>query len=85
MTAADKPELTKQLEGLRAEPGSTGDKSGGPSRWATEQSSEWIPLRLVAKVTFDHASGGRVRHGTSLLRFRPDKAPTQCRSEHIES
>jgi ATP-dependent DNA ligase len=86
LAAADKPALTKRLEGLRGEPGFTGDKPGGPSRWATGRSSEWTPLRpdLVVEVSFDHVSGGRFRHGTRLLRFRPDKLASQCRREQIK-
>jgi ATP-dependent DNA ligase len=86
LAAADKPQLTKRLESLKGEPGFTGDKPGGPSRWATERSSEWTPLQteMVVEVSFDHVSGGRFRHGTRLLRFRPDKAPNQCRFEQIE-
>jgi ATP-dependent DNA ligase len=85
LAAADKPELTRQLESLKGEPGFTGDKPGGPSRWATERSSQWTPLRseLVAEVSFDHVSAGRFRHGTRLLRFRSDKAPSQCGIEQI--
>ena len=85
-SAVDKAELTKTLEDLRGEPGFTGDRPGGPSRWATERSSEWTPLQpsLVVEVSFDHVSGRRFRHGTRLLRFRPDKAPSQCRMEQIE-
>jgi hypothetical protein len=33
---------------------------------------------LVVEVRFDHVSSGRFRHGTTLIRFRPDKAPRQC-------
>jgi ATP-dependent DNA ligase len=86
LAAADKPALTLQLEGLKGEPGFTGDKPGGPSRWATERSSQWTPLRpeLVAEVSFDHVSAGRFRHGTRLLRFRPDKAARQCGFDQIE-
>ena len=85
LAAADRPALTRQLEALKGEPGFTGDKPGGPSRWSTERSSQWTPLRpeLVVEVSFDHVSGGRFRHGTRLLRFRPDKAPGQCRMEQI--
>jgi ATP-dependent DNA ligase len=32
----------------------------------------------VVEVCYDHFSGGRFRHGTRLLRWRPDKAPRQC-------
>ena len=85
LAAADKPALTRRLEALAGWPGFTGDKPGGPSRWTTARSSEWTPLRpeLVAEVSFDHVSAGRFRHGTRLLRFRPDKAPRQCGMEQI--
>ena len=85
LTAADKPALTKRLEALAGPPGFTGDAPGGPSRWSDERSSQWTPLRpeLVVEVSFDHVSAGRFRHGTRLLRFRPDKAPAQCGEEQI--
>jgi ATP-dependent DNA ligase len=72
--------LTQRLEALRAPPGFTGRAPGGPSRWASERSGEWEPLRpeLVVEVRYDHVSDERFRHGTKLLRFRPDKAPRQC-------
>ena len=85
LPAADRPALTERLEALRGEPGFTGDAPGGPSRWSTERSTAWVPLRpeLVVEVSFDHVSGGRFRHGTRLIRFRPDKAPSQCRCEQL--
>jgi ATP-dependent DNA ligase len=85
LAAADKPALTRRLERLVGAPGFTGDKPGGPSRWATARSAEWTPVRpeMVVEVSFDHVSGGRFRHGTRLIRFRPDKAPRQCGMEQI--
>ncbi len=85
LAAADKPDLTRRLEALAGGSGFTGDAPGGPSRWSDERSSQWTPLRpeLVVEVSFDHVSGGRFRHGTKLLRFRPDKAPEQCRMDQI--
>jgi len=85
LAAADKPALTRRLEALAGPPGFTGDAPGGPSRWSDERSSQWTPLRpeLVVEVSFDHVSGGRFRHGTRLIRFRPDKAPEQCREDQI--
>ncbi len=76
----EKPELTIKLEQLREAPGFTGKAPGGPSRWSTERSTEWEPLKteLVVEVRYDHFSGGRFRHGTKLMRWRPDKAPKQC-------
>jgi ATP-dependent DNA ligase len=83
--AADKPELTLALEKLVEEPGFTGSKPGGPSRWSTERSAEWQPLspRLVAEVQYDHFSAGRFRHGTKFLRWRPDKSPRQCTIQQV--
>jgi ATP-dependent DNA ligase len=73
-------ELTKKLEKLIAPPGFTGGKPGGPSRWSTKRSTEWKPLKtkLVVEVQYDHFTGGRFRHGTKFLRWRPDKAPKAC-------
>jgi len=81
----DKPELTQVLEKLIAPPGFTGNAPGGPSRWSTKRSADWQPLKptLVVEVGYDHFSGGRFRHGSSLLRFRPDKAPQQCTIDQL--
>lgn len=83
--AADRPELTERLEALVEPPGFTGDAPGGPSRWSTERSAEWQPLRpeLVAEVRYDHVTGRRFRHGTGFLRWRPDKAPRRCTLEQL--
>ena len=82
----DKEKLTKELEKLRSPPGFTGDAPGGPSRWSTARSAEWEPLKpkLVAEVRYDHVTGERFRHGTKLLRWRPDKDPRQCKLEQID-
>jgi ATP-dependent DNA ligase len=81
----DRAALTKRLEALVEPPGFTGAAPGGPSRWSTERSGEWQPLRpeLVVEVRFDQVTGRRFRHGTSFLRWRPDKAPDQCRMEQL--
>ncbi|HEX8664808.1 MAG TPA: ATP-dependent DNA ligase [Beijerinckiaceae bacterium] len=83
---ADRAALTKRLEKLKGGPGFTGDAPGAPSRWSTERSTEWVPLRpeLVVEVRYDHVTGGRFRHGTKLLRWRPDKAPEQCTFEQMQ-
>jgi ATP-dependent DNA ligase len=82
----DKPALTAQLEPLIAKPGFTGNAPGGPSRWSTERSAQWCPLKpkLVVEVTYDHFSGERFRHGTSILRWRPDKSPRQCTFDQLK-
>jgi ATP-dependent DNA ligase len=85
ITNAERPALTRKLEKLRGAPGFTGKSPGGPSRWSTERGGEWESLRpkLVVEVRFDHVIGDRFRHGTKLLRWRPDKAPKQCTSDQI--
>jgi ATP-dependent DNA ligase len=82
----EKKALTVKLEKLIAAPGFTGNAPGGPSRWSTERSGEWQPLRpkLVVEVSYDHFTGHRFRHGTKLLRWRPDKSPRQCTMQQVE-
>jgi ATP-dependent DNA ligase len=82
----DKPALTKKLEKLIAPPGFTGNAPGGPSRWSTKRSGEWQPLKpkLVVEVCYDHFTGERFRHGTKLMRWRPDKAPEQCTMDQVK-
>jgi len=85
IAAADKAELTKKLEALKGGPGFTGKAPGGPSRWSTERSTEWVPLKheLVVEVGYDQITGDRFRHGTRFVRWRPDKAPEQCTFEQL--
>jgi ATP-dependent DNA ligase len=85
LKASEKPALTEKLREYEGPPGFTGRAPGGPSRWSTERSGDWVPLRteLVVEVEFDHYSEGRFRHGTRLLRWRPDKAPKQCTLEQV--
>jgi ATP-dependent DNA ligase len=82
----DKPGLTWRLKRLMAPPGFTGRAPGGPSRWSTERSAQWEPLKpkLVVEVGFDHVTDCRFRHGTTLLRWRPDKRPDQCRMDQLD-
>ncbi|MGZ8329237.1 MAG: ATP dependent DNA ligase, partial [Allosphingosinicella sp.] len=83
--AEEKAALTRRLEALVEAPGFTGDAPGGPSRWSTERTGEWRPLRpeLIAEVRYDHVTGRRFRHGTRFLRWRPDKSPAQCRMDQL--
>jgi len=82
---AERRSLTPPLEKLIAKPGFTGRSPGGPSRWSTDRSGDWQPLKpkLVVEVQFDHVTDERFRHGTRFLRWRPDKAPRQCRMEQL--
>jgi ATP-dependent DNA ligase len=80
-TAARKRALRAELAPL--ETGGRG--SGDPSRWSAGRELEWVELRpeLVAEVTFDHSSDGRIRHGARLVRFRPDRDPGSCRVDQL--
>lgn len=77
--------LTRKLEKLVESPGFTGDAPGGPSRWSNERSADWQPLKpqLVVEVKYDQVTGNRFRHGTRLLRWRPDKKPEQCTCDQL--
>ena len=81
LKAAEKRALVAKLADYE-----TGNRGhGDPSRWQSERDLEWIELRpeLVVEVTFDHASGGRIRHGTKILRWREDKPPLECKLEQM--
>jgi ATP-dependent DNA ligase len=82
----DRPALTRKLKGLIKAPGFTGKAPGGLSRWSTKRSMEWEPLapELVVEVQFDHFTGGRFRHGTKFVRWRPEKAPEDCTMEQVK-
>ena len=86
LKANEKPALTAKLEAIVAEQSFTGSTPGGPSRWSTKRSSEWVPVkpRFVVEVSYDHFTAGRFRHGTSLLRWRPDKKPAQCTMDQLK-
>jgi ATP-dependent DNA ligase len=86
ISQADRPALTKKLERLCGGAGFTGNAPGGPSRWSTERSSEWEPLKpkLVVEVQYDHVTDGRFRHGTKFIRWRPDKVPRQCNYDQLK-
>jgi ATP-dependent DNA ligase len=82
----NRPALTKKVEGILKPPGFTGKAPGGPSRWSTKRSAEWEPVapKLVVEVQFDHFTGGRFRHGTKFLRWRPEKDPKDCTMKQVE-
>jgi ATP-dependent DNA ligase len=86
LKADEKKTLTAKLKKFAGGEGFSGDKPGGPSRWSTKRSAEWQPLKpnLVVEVCYDHFSGGRFRHGTRLLRWRPDKTPEQCTMDQVK-
>ena len=84
--AKERQQLTQDLEALIEPPGFTGNAPGGPSRWRTARSGQWQPLKptLVVEVKYDQVTAGRFRHGTSIVRWRPDKDPKQCTYEQLK-
>lgn len=86
ISASEREELTESLEKLVEPPGFTGSAPGGPSRWRTERSAQWQPLRpeLVVEVKYDQVTADRFRHGTGLMRWRPDKDPKQCTFDQLK-
>lgn len=83
--AAERRAWKAELEPLVSPPGFTGDRPDRASRWATDRTAEWQPLKpmLVVEVLYDQVTAGRFRHGTRLLRRRPDKDPGQCGCEQL--
>ena len=84
--AKERPQLTKDLEAIIQKPGFTGNAPGGPSRWRTARSGQWEPLKpkLVVEVKYDQVTASRFRHGTSIVRWRPDKDPRQCTFDQLK-
>ncbi len=84
-SAAEKKSLLKKLNDLKTDVSFTARTPGGPSRWNRGKETAWVPVKpsIVLEVEFDHVSGGRFRHGTRPLRFRPDKSPKQCTMEQL--
>jgi ATP-dependent DNA ligase len=59
---------------------------GGQSRWSAGKDLSWEPLRVerVCEVKYDHMQGDRFRHAATFQRWRPDKAPKDCRYDQLE-
>lgn len=84
--ASEREQLTGELEKLVEPPGFTGSAPGGPSRWRTARSATWKPLRpeLVVEVKYDQVTARRFRHGTKIVRWRPDKNPGACTFDQLK-
>jgi ATP-dependent DNA ligase len=59
---------------------------GATSRWNRGKDLSWEPLRpeRVVEVAYDHLQGDRFRHGTTFVRWRDDKQPSDCRYDQLE-
>jgi ATP-dependent DNA ligase len=85
-TREERKKLKAILKPFMGGAGFSGKAPGGPSRWTRDaRDTEWFPLKpkLVGEFQYDHFSGGRFRHGTKFLRWRPEKKPEQCTMEQI--
>ena len=85
-SAGEKKSLLEQLNAIKTDESFTGRTPGGPSRWNRGKDTAWVAIEpsIVLEVEFDHVSGGRFRHGTRPVRFRPDKSPKQCTMEQLD-
>jgi ATP-dependent DNA ligase len=85
MGAPERKRAAELLAPIVEAPGFTGAAPGGPSRWRRGEAAEWFPVRpqVVVEVAFDHVTAHRFRHGTRLLRWRPDKPPRHCTMEQL--
>ena len=83
--AAQKSDVTDKLEEDKVGAELYREGAGAPSRWSTKRSAEWIPVRPKFVVeSYDHFSGGRFRHGTTIVRWA-DKKPKQCTTEQLKT
>jgi ATP-dependent DNA ligase len=59
---------------------------GAASRWSQGKDLSWEPVRVerVCEAAYDHLQGDRFRHAATFLRWRPDKAPADCRYDQLE-
>jgi ATP-dependent DNA ligase len=72
--------------GQGGEAGASQRMPGQTSRWNRGKDPGWEPLRVerVCEVAYDHLQGDRFRHATTFVRWRPDKAPRDCRYDQLE-
>ena len=60
---------------------------GAGNRWNAKKDMSWSPLRVerVAEVAYEHLQGDRFRHTARFQRWRPDREPSSCTYEQLES
>jgi ATP-dependent DNA ligase len=65
----------------------TGRMPGAVSRWNVGKELNWEPVRCerVIEVVYDQVLSGRFRRVARFERWRPDKQPTECRYDQLES
>jgi len=62
-----------------------GRTPGAPSRWSGGKDVSWVRLRpeIVCEVSFDQLQGDRFRHGSTFVRWRPDKPAEDCTYDQL--
>jgi ATP-dependent DNA ligase len=62
-------------------------RPGAQSRWNAGKDLSWEPLRieLVAEVAYEHLQGDRFRHTARFQRWRPDRTPSSCTYEQLDT
>jgi ATP-dependent DNA ligase len=60
---------------------------GAGNRWNAGKDMTWSPVRIerVAEVAYEHLQGDRFRHTARFQRWRPDREPSSCTYEQLES
>jgi ATP-dependent DNA ligase len=60
---------------------------GAGNRWNAKKDMSWSPLRIerVAEVAYEHLQGDRFRHTARFQRWRPDREPSSCTYDQLES
>jgi ATP-dependent DNA ligase len=88
-TPGTEAEIRKKLKPVMAtgksDEGFNGHAPAAENRWSGKK-HVYVPLkpRLVLEASADHVAGGRMRHGSRFIRWRPDKKPSQCKMEQVE-
>lgn len=84
MSAAERARAAERLLPIEAEPGFTGARPGGVSRWGSRD-TQWHPVKpeIVVEVQFDRVTGRRFRHGARFVRWRPEKNARRCTMEQL--
>lgn len=85
----DRVEILNLLQEIRTDEsfgGGQGTRApGAQSRWSTERSTQWTPVKpgVVVQVSYDQIQGGRFRHATRFERWRSDKLAEECTMDQL--
>jgi len=78
-------EIRKKLKPVMGGKGFSGHKPRPVNRWSGKRhTAVMLKPRLALESSADHIAGGWMRHGSTFIRWRPDKKPSQCGMEQVE-